>query len=371
MNLNRIKALVIKEFHQIKRDPSSFLIALIFPIMLLFLYGYGVSLDLTHLKVGLFLQDESSESLSFASSLKNSQFFSIYSSQDESELKSMLTSGKIHGIIVVPFYFHQKYQQKDAAPIFVIADGESPNTASFVQNYVEGAWMNWMIQMNLENENNKSQAAVLEPRFWFNPQLSSHYFLIPGSIAIIMTLVGTLLTALVVAREWERGTMEALLATPVTTHELLLSKMISYFVLGILSFLFCFFVSIFLFEVPFRGSISFLMLAASFFLITALSGGLFISTVTKDQFIASQIAIMSSFLPAYSLSGFIFEVTSMPILIQIISNFIPAKYFVSSLQTLYLAGDVKSLVFSNIFSLFLLAMIPISLVLKKFKKRIN
>jgi ABC-2 type transport system permease protein len=371
MNLQRLKALIKKEFFQITRDPSSWLIAAIFPILLLFLYGYGVSLDINDLKIGVVLQDFSPETRSLVNSLTHSKFFSVQFSQDQKSLEKRLTAGDIHGIVVIPFYFERYRQENDKAPIYVIADGQSPNTASFVQNYVEGAYLNWQMQNLKEKGLSKVNVANMQPRFWYNEELSSHYFLVPGSIALIMTLIGSLLTALVVAREWERGSMEGLIATPMTMLEFLTSKMIAYFCLGMLSMAFCFIAAVFLFHVPYRGSLSLLILVSSVFLIASLAGGLFISTFAKDQFIASQIAIMSSFLPAYSMSGFIFEITSMPYWIQVLAELIPAKYFVSCLQTLFLVGDIYSLIFINLFFLILLSALPIIFTLKRSKKRLN
>ena len=371
MNLQRVKALLKKEFFQIIRDPSSWLIAVVFPILLLFLYGYGVSLDINDLKIGVVLQDFSPQARSFANSLSHSRFFSVHFSQDQKTLEKMLTAGDIHGIVIIPFYFEKYRIEDNKGPIYVIADGQSPNTASFVQNYVEGAWLNWQTQDSLESGIKTVNLANLRPRFWYNEELSSHYFLVPGSIALIMTLIGTLLTALVVAREWERGTMEGLIATPMTMLEFLCSKMIAYFCLGMLSMAFCVSAAILLFHVPFRGSFSLLFVVSSVFLIASLAGGLFISTFAKDQFIASQIAIMSAFLPAYSMSGFIFEITSMPYWIQVLAELIPAKYFVSCLQTLFLVGDIYPLIFINLFFLSLLGLLPVALTLRRSKKRLN
>lgn len=371
IRFQRLKALLIKEFHQILRDPSSLLIAVIFPILLLFLYGYGVSLDLDHLKIGLIVEDHSKQAESLAGCIRHSKFFDVTEGMTKQELERELIAGNIHGIVTIPFYF-QKYREIGLpAPIFAAADGESPNTANFFQNYVEGAWMNWRIRDAIETQKTDLRYANASPRFWYNEELESHYFLIPGSIGIIMTLIGTLLTALVVAREWERGTIEALLATPITMLEFLLAKILAYFCLGMFSLLFCFLASIFLFSVPYRGSIHLLILVSSVFLLVSLSGGLLISSFSRDQFIASQMAIMSSFLPAYSLSGFIFEVTSMPLWIQAIAEFIPAKYFVSCLQTLYLVGDIPNLIFSNLAYLTLLGCLPIFIIFIKTKKRLN
>ena len=367
MNFSRLRALTFKEFRQIKRDPSSFLIAVIFPIMLLFLYGYGVSLDLNHLKIGIDLQDRSLDARSFGHALESSPYFSCRFDHQEN-LVPLLESGAIHGIVVVPSYFEKWELSKKGAPIYVIADGQNPNTASFVQQYVFGAWKNW--QSAQDRPRKISSLIRPQPRYWYNEELSSHYFLIPGSIALIMTLVGSLLTALVIAREWERGTLEGLFSTPMRMNEFLLSKMAAYFCLGVLSMLFCFFGATIIFQVPFRGSYLSLSGVASLFLIASLAGGLLISSFARDQFIASQIAIMSSFLPAYSLSGFIFEISSMPSFIQLITTIIPAKYFVSSLQTLFLAGNISSVIVKDALALFLLSLVPLFITWKRSKKRL-
>jgi ABC-2 type transport system permease protein len=207
-------------------------------------------------------------------------------------------------------------------------------------------WSNWAAQ---RMPGGRSPAVVsLEPRFWFNPELRSRYFLVPGCIAIVMALVGTLLTALVVAREWERGTMEAMMATPISTMELLLGKLIPYFVLGLAAMALCTALGVFLFGVPLRGSVLALVAISAAFLIPALGQGLLISAATKNQFVASQAALMSGFLPAFLLSGFIFEIASMPKVIQAFTYIVPARYLIPSLQTVFLAGDIWPLFLSNI-----------------------
>ncbi len=197
----------------------------------------------------------------------------------------------------------------------MIVDGSDPNTANFVQNYAQGAVANWERQRQADVAV-QSPAISVEQRFWFNPELTSRNFLVPGSIAIVMTLVGTLLTSLVVAREWERGTMEAMMATPVTAVELLAGKILPYFLLGLTSMTLCVLLAVFLFGVPFRGSVAALYALSAAFLIPALGQGLLISTATKNQFLASQLALITAFLPAFLLSGFLFEINSMPTVIQ-------------------------------------------------------
>lgn len=346
--LRRIKALIIKETFQIFRDPSSVLISIVLPLVLLFLYGFGVSLDLDHVPIGLALEDTSPTARSFAQSLTDSRYFDVKIRRDRREFIHDILRGTLRGMVIVPSYFTAFKDRNNIAPIQVISDGSEPNTANFVQNYINFAWQNWLQQESISG-NQKGLALVnLQPRFWFNEQLESRYFLVPGSLAIIMTLIGTLLTALVVSREWERGTMEAIMATPVSIWELLIGKLLPYFVLGMASMTICVVVGILLYDIPLRGSLLVLEFVAACFLLSALGLGLFISTVSKNQFVAAQASMVAAFLPAYILSGFIFEIASMPILIQWLTYLIPARYFVTSLQTLFLVGNIWSLIIANV-----------------------
>jgi ABC-2 type transport system permease protein len=368
-SLTRIKALIQKEFFQIIRDPSSILISIILPGILLFLYGLGVSLDAKNLKIGLVLEDSSPTVQSFAVSLIGSPFFDVDIGRDKREFEKDLIAGDKKGIVVIPSYFSSFLQRRPvSAPIQIITDGSEPNTARFVQNYVVGTFTNWKEIALPESDNARLK---IEQRYWYNESIDSKYFLIPGSLAIIMTLIGTLLTALVIAREWERGTMESMLATPLQMRELLLSKLISYYLLGMGSFILSYLFSRVVFQVPFRGSFLILLGITSLFLFAALGLGLFISTVAKNQFAASQAALVSAFLPAFILSGFIFENSSMPLPIQLISYLIPAKYFVSSLQTLFLVGNVKLLLIKDMVVMLLFGLIFYSLTLHISKKRLS
>jgi len=370
--IQRVKALIIKEFFQIIKDPSSILIAIVFPLILLFIYGYGISLDMDNLQVGLYMQDNSSTAQSFEKSLTNSQFFHIRKSLDEKELEKMLVAGDINGIIKIPFYFSEYKELPDyLGPIYVIGDGSSPNTAVFVQNYVLGAWQNWLVQQRISKGRPFIPGIQADPRFWYNEKLNSQYVLVPGSIAIIMTLIGTLLTSLVIAREWERGTMEALMTTPMTIQEFLFSKMFTYFFLGMGSMIFSTFLAIFLFNLPFRGSFFALFIVSSAFLIVALGTGLLISTISRSQFIASQISIISAFLPSFMLSGFIFEISSMPVIIRAITYLIPTKYMVSSIRTLFLAGTVYRLLFYNVMIMVIISIILLGATFVRSRKRLD
>jgi len=342
--LRRFRALVIKETIQIFRDPSSILIAFVLPLILLFLFGYGVSLDSNKIKVGLVVEDTSPEVHSLVAGFINSRFFDTRIARERRDFEADLVAGHIRGIIVIPSNFSTRLKQsRSPAPLQIITDGTQPNTANFVQNYAQGVWQNWLRHQALENGVTGERPITLAPRYWFNEELLSRNFLVPGSVAIIMTLIGTLLTALVIAREWERGTMEAMMATPVGRAELLAGKIVPYFALGMASMLVCTLVAVVLFGVPFRGSFLALCIVSAVFLCPALGQGYLISAITKNQFVASQLALFSGFLPAMLLSGFVFEIDSMPKIVQVVTYIVPARYFVSSLQTLFLAGDIWAL----------------------------
>lgn len=337
--LRRFAALVRKESFQAIRDPSSILIAFVLPLILLFLFGYGVSLDTTRTRIGLVTEEMTPLTQDLSASFQASRYFDVAVGRDRRLFEDDLVLGKVRGIVVIPANFTTNFTAGNHPDIQVIVDGSDPNTANFVQNYAQGAVANWERQRQADVETSGPPISV-EQRFWFNPELTSRNFLVPASIAIVMTLVGTLLTSLVVAREWERGTMEAMMATPVTAAELLAGKILPYFLLGLTSMTLCVLLAVFLFGVPFRGSVVALYALSAAFLIPALGQGLLISTVTKNQFLASQLALISAFLPAFLLSGFLFEINSMPEVIQWITFIVPARYLIPSLQTVFLAGDI-------------------------------
>ncbi|MEO6846147.1 MAG: ABC transporter permease [Chthoniobacterales bacterium] len=350
----RLRALCRKEFLQVIRDPSSNVIAFILPVVLLFIFGYGINLDSTKIRLGLVSEDMSSEARRFADSLIGSPYLDIVNYPTRNAVERAITDGNIRGFIVISQDFSEKMKQRSAtAPLQVVADGAEPNMANFVEGYTMGAWQTWQQERADDRGENPDPLISIEPRFWFNPSAESRNYLIPGSITIIMTVIGALLTALVIAREWERGTMEALLASPITTTEFLLSKLIPYYVIGISSLFLCTGVATFLLGVPYRGSPWMLFIVGTFFLLSVLGMGLAISTVNRSQFNAAQAALNAAFLPGMLLSGFIFEVGSMPWPIRIVTYFIPARYFVDAIQTLFQAGDIMAVLIPDI--LFLMA----------------
>jgi ABC-2 type transport system permease protein len=368
----RLRALIRKEAYQIYRDPSSIIITIVLPMILLFLYGYGVSLDLDHLRIGVVMEDFAPDAQSFVKSLTDSKYFDVKIVRDRRELQDEITRGSIRGMVVIPSYFSAfRSRPQMIAPIQVIADGSEPNTANFVQNYVKGAFWNWLIQEGISSALPGLPHIDIETRYWYNEELESRYFLLSGSLAIIMTLIGTLLTSLVVAREWERGTMEALMSTPVGIVEIVLSKLISYFCLGMISMIICVMISTWFYGLPLRGSLWLLTLVSAVFLLSALGTGLLISTYSKNQLVASQLATLLGFLPAYMLSGFLFEIASMPPFIRALTHIIPARYFVQCLQTLFLVGNVWNLVLWNIVPMLGISAILFLITARKTVKRLD
>ncbi len=326
-SLRRVAAIMVKEVLQIVRDPSSILIGVILPIFLTLLSGFSTNLDIDHVSIGLVLEDSSPEARDLAASFTATKYFSVRVAHDRRVFAKDMISGKVRGLVVIPQTFSRDLAQAGASvPFQVIADGSEPNTAQFLQNYAQGVWLSWM-QVRAEGKGGQfAQPVRLIPRTWYNQELVSLNSLLPGGMAINLTLIGALLTALVVAREWERGTMEAMLATPVGPLEMLAGKLAPYFLLGMGAMLICLGITLVVFGVPFRGSILALLAVSAVFMVSALGLGLFISSVARNQFVAAQAAILAAFLPAYFLSGYVFEPSGMPWPIALLSRAIAARY---------------------------------------------
>ncbi|WP_411705484.1 ABC transporter permease [Edaphovirga cremea] len=368
----RLWALCLKETRQILRDPSSGLIAFVIPLMLLFIFGYGINLDSSKLRVGILLEQQSEEALDLAHAFSGSPYIEPTISDNRQALIQMMQAGRIRGLIVIPPDFAQQLARPDVkSPIQVITDGSEPNTANFVQGYSEGIWQIWRQQRASDRGQEDQMLIDVQLRYWFNPAAISQHFIIPGAITIIMTVIGAILTSLVIAREWERGTMEALLSTQVTRSELLLSKLLPYYVLGMFAMLLCMVVSVFVLGVPYRGSLIVLFVISSLFLASTLGMGLLISTLTRNQFNAAMVALNAAFLPSVMLSGFIFEIDSMPAIVRAVTYIIPARYFVSTLQTLFLAGNIATVLWINLLFLIASAVFFIGLTAWKTQRRLD
>lgn len=367
----RLLGLVRKEFLQVLRDPSSLAIAFAMPVFLLLLFGYGVSLDAKHVAIGLVVEQPSAAANDFSAGFNYSDYFQPRHYRDLREAQQALLDRQINAIVHLRADFDRRLGGSEPAPIQVIVNGVDANTARLTSGYVQGVWETWLNARAAARGQPMPRAVQLESRVWYNSALRSRNFLVPGLIAVIMTLIGALLTALVMAREWERGTMEALIATPVSVREVLLGKLLPYYLLGMGGMLLSIGMAVWLFEVPLVGSLWVLLLAGTLFLLEALGMGLLISIAAKNQFVAGQIAIVVTFLPAFILSGFIFNIGSMPQAVQVFTHLVAARYFVAILQTVFLAGNVWEIIVPNALALLVMASVLLALAWWRAPRRLE
>ena len=367
----RLRGLLRKEFIQIRRDPSSIAIAFLMPVFLLLLFGYGVSMDSEHTPLAVVIEQPGAEAESFAAAFRQSPYFAPRAFQDRRAAEAALLAREVDAILVIPQDFAARLVGDGDAPIQLIVNGVDSNTARLMEGYVRGVWQRWLEQVFAARGQRLEQPVQLDARIWFNPEVKSRNFLVPGLVAIIMTLIGALLTAMVMAREWERGTMEALMVTPVTMREVLIGKTLPYFVLGQGGLALTVAMAVWLFEVPLRGSLWLLVLCSSLFLLVALGMGLLISVVTRNQFVAGMLALVTTFLPAFLLSGFIFDIGSMPPPVQMVTHVVAGRYLIAILQSLFLAGDVWVVILPNAAALALMAVFFFGVSQRKLRKRLD
>jgi ABC-2 type transport system permease protein len=367
----RLRGMVRKEFLQILRDPSSIAIAFVMPVVLLFLFGYGVSLDAKDVPVALVADHPDTNTGGLLRAFEHSQYFTPHRYTDIQSAEQALRRQQVDGIVWLRDDFSRRLLASGDAPIGVIVNGVNANQARITEGYIQGVWQTWLEHYAAARGRELEAPVLVDARVWFNAALYSRHFLVPGLIAVIMTLIGALLTSLVIAREWERGTMEALMVTPIRIREILLGKLIPYFILGMGGMLLTVALARWQFEVPLRGSFLVLLLASALFMLVALGMGLLISIVARNQFVAGQIAIIVTFLPAFILSGFIFDINSMPAPIQVITHLVPARYFVTIVQTLFLAGNIWPVVLPNAAALALMAAVFFALVRRRASKRLD
>jgi len=367
----RLRALIRKESLQVLRDPSSIAIAFILPLILLLLFGYGVSLDARHIRLAIVVEQADANTASLTGAFQQSDYFDPLPYRHIHQAEMALESHRVDGIVWLRSDFSDHLLNAGDSIIGVFVNGVDANQARITQGYIDGVWQTWLASYAREHGGEVKIPVQLQPRIWFNPALRSRNFLVPGLIAIIMTLTGALLTSMVVAREWERGTMEALMVTPVRIWEITFGKLLPYFVLGMGGMLLSVALALWLFDVPLRGSFLALIVVSSLYMLVALAMGLLISTVARNQFVAGQIALVATFLPAFILSGFIFQISSMPTVVQWITHIVPARYFVAMLQTLFMAGDIWPVLFANISALLVIMSLLFVAAWRKSKKRLD
>lgn len=344
----RIGALIRKEGRQVVRDPSSFAIGVVLPLMLILLFGYAMSLDVKHVPIAVVLEQPSSEAVEVAAGFQLSPYFEARLTPSMAVARELMLSQTVDAIVRLPADFARRAAQGDA-DIQILVYGIDANRARIIQAYAQAVVAQAGLRRAAEGQGRVAQGgqAVVESQLWFNSANNSRYFLVPGLIVLIMTLIGAFMTSMVVAREWERGTFEALFVTPVRTDEILIAKIVPYFLLGLGGLVLCLASAKFLFAVPIRGSIPLLAAVSMLYLLVSVAMGLLISAGLKGQFLSSQVALVVTFMPAVMLSGFIYDLRSVPLAVRLISYLVPARYYASLLQTLFLAGDVWSVIAPN------------------------
>ncbi len=349
----RLLALTRKEVRQLWRDTSNLAIGIGLPAVLILLFGYGISLDVRNTPVAVVLEDASPTVIEVLFGLRLSPYFTTINVDSMRDAERMLSAGQVDAILRVPSDFSSRLAAGDG-PLQLIVHGSDAATARTIEGYVGGALAQWSARKEERQAGRDTAPAVapfgkvyVEQRLWFNAANTSTWYLVPGLIVLIMTLIGAFLTSLVVAREWERGTLEALFVTPVRPLEILLAKMIPYFAIGMFGFAMCLAAARFLFDVPIVGSLALLWLASVLYMFVALGVGLLISSIAKNQFIASQMALLTSFLPALLLSGFLFDLNNVPAAVRVIGEALPATHFLDLIKTLMLAGNVRVIVIKD------------------------
>jgi len=375
-SLRRIKSIAWKEFIQIKRDPRSLGLAIAIPIFMLLIFGYGLSLDIDHVRMLVWNQDSSSQiTRDFLLNFNNSKYFKIVGYTDNyRDITKKIDNGHIMMALIIPKDFSHFIESGKVAPLQLIVDGSDANTATIALGYVRSVVSKYNVDLLTEafakHGMNPVKSVNAHPRVWFNMGLTSTWFIIPGVIAMIIMIISALLISITISREWERGTMEQLISTPVKGPELILGKFIPYFVIGFFDLLVGVLMARFLFGVPFRGSYFLLIILSSLFLTGALSQGILISVNSKTQLMATQLASLSTLIPTMLLSGFIYPIFNMPKFIQGITYLIPARYYITVLRDLFLKGNGIATIWDETLFLLLFAFIMFSLATRKFKKKV-
>ena len=376
MSFTRFLAVARKEVVQILRDSRSLIIVVIMPVILVLLFGYGVNLDLKGLPVYVYDQDGSQQSQDLLKRFQASAYFDVVRVvNDYPALARSLDDGHAKMGIVVPWDFSQSLRDGRPTQVQALVDGTDDNTANVLIGYAQAVVQGYSSDIQLDWLHNRGQLAQpasvsVDTRTWYNEDLESSAFIVPGVLALVMSVIGAFLTSLTIAREWERGTMEQLISTPVTPLEIMLGKLVPYFIIGMFDVIVCALIAIYWFQVPFRGSFLTLLLSSAMFMVVVLSLGFFISVIAGSQLAASQIALLITFLPAFLLSGFLYAIEQMPVVLQWITRILPARYYVSVLKKIFLKGTPTALLYPDLVPLAVFTILLAVLATRSFHKRL-
>ena len=377
MSWTRLSAVAMKETVQILRDTRSLIIVLIMPVILVLLFGYGVNLDLKHLPIYVLDREGSQDSQDLLKRFQASDYFQVAGVvSGYPQLVHAIDSGRAKMGLVIPDDFSGRLHSGGTVGVQALVDASDDNTANLLIGYTQGVIQGYSndVQVDwLRRRGMTEQPAPLsvETRTWFNENLESSAFIVPGVLALVMSVIGAFLTSLTIAREWERGTMEQLISTPVTPLEIMIGKLAPYFVIGMFDVGVCAALALYWFHVPFRGELSTLLLTSALFLIAVLCMGFFISVIAKSQLAASQLALIATFLPAFLLSGFLFSIEQMPAFIQLVTRILPARYYVSALKMIFLKGTPLGRLQAETIPLVIFAVLLAALATRGFHKRLS
>jgi ABC-2 type transport system permease protein len=369
-SFGRTGSLVRKEARQMVRDPSALLIGILLPAIMVLLFGYGLTLDIRNVNIAIVMEDPSPVASDLASGFRLSPFFTPRLTTSMRQATDLMMARRVDAIVRIRPEFARDLAMGKGR-VQVIAHGDDANRARSIDFYAQGVVSMWVAHRADRGEAVSVGPVRIEHRLWFNDANDSRHFLVPGLIVLVMTLIGAFLTAMVVAREWERGTFESLFVTPVRPVEILLGKTVPYFCLGMIGMALCVVAARVLFHVPLRGSLLVLAAGGALYLLVALGMGLVISAVTKNQFVASQLAVIISFLPALMLSGFLFDLRSMPRVIEWITRIVPARYCVTLMKSLFLAGDITPIILKTMAVMAAMATVLLFIAQAKTRKRLD
>jgi ABC-2 type transport system permease protein len=376
MNLRRAGAVARKEFLHVLRDWRSLAMALATPALMLALFGYALTLDVDNVPLAVWDQSNTARSRELIARFDGSRYFALVRRVDNyHELVRLIDSGRVMMGLVVPRDFAQRLESGRDAPAQLIVDGSDSNTATIAIGYAEAIAQVYMLELLAERNAVRGLPPPtipldVRPRVWFNEELESRNFLVPGLIAVIMMVIAAMLTSLCISREWERGTMEQLISTPIKPGELILGKLTPYFAVGVCDVLLTVLLAEYVFQVPLRGNVALLFGCSVLFLAGALAMGMTISIVTKSQLLSVQVAVVATFLPAFLLSGFVFTINIMPRAIQLVTYFVPARYFVTILKGIYLKGVGLEILAAETAFLVVYGFVMVALARMKFKKKL-
>ena len=371
----RLWALVKKEFRQMLRDRSNLLVGLALPVTLILLFGYGMSFDVKDVRVAMVLEDASPRVQQVLAGLRGSTYMEPRWAGSMPEAEQWLRRHKVEAILRVPSDFSGRLQTGDAK-VQLVVNGSESTSAATIESYVNGVLALWaQKEVDRAGSTGQTMAAAgsvqVQQRLWFNEAGESTWFLVPGLLVLVLTLIGAFLTSLLIAREWERGTMESLFVTPVRPLEIVLAKLIPYVGVGLVDLAMCLLAAHFLFEVPMRGSLGMMVVGGTLYLVVSLLMGLFISGRTRNQFLASQVALLGSLLPSMMLSGFIFDLRNSPQLVQVTGHLLPATHFMGLAKSLFLMGNHWPTIMQNLGILLIYAVLLLWATLRTVRKRLD